>query len=241
MNWSLGSGGVGGDETINQDVQTDGTDGTATSFGSYTSADGSHIPTGYIVYGGTDVSGTSCYALGSSGADGVDGYDGGDGGSPNTDVGKAVGANAEDYDGNFRYVQTIYRFGGQGGKGIIDSTSNYYGGGGGGGGGCGTRYLDPTKRLHGQDGEDAFMGTGSSLWVGGGHGGQGEKGLYYNRNNHGHWGRGGRGADGAGGGGGGGGATNDTSNNLSVGGDGGAGWSAKAGEGGDYGCIYIFY
>lgn len=241
LNWSLGSGGVGGDETVNQDVQTNGTDGTATSFGSYTSADGSHIPTGYIVYGDTGVSGTSCYALGSSGADGVDGYDGGDGGSPNTDVGKAVGANAEDYDGNFRYVQTIYRFGGQGGKGIIDSTSNYYGGGGGGGGGCGTRYLDPTKRLHGQDGEDAFMGTGSSLWVGGGHGGQGEKGLYYNRNTHGYWGRGGRGADGSGGGGGGGGATNDTSSNLSVGGDGGAGWSAKAGEGGDYGCIYIFY
>lgn len=257
LNWSLGSGGNGGDP-IYETRFDDGDEGTPTTFGSYSSDDGDLIPTGYIVYNHVTADNKSWYALGSAGVDGVDGFAGGSGGSSTTDNTQNFGENAEDYNAIgydpdpseviFGFSPPYYGKGGNGEIYIKSSTVKFYAGGGGGGGGGGSRYLDPKRRPHGTNGKDAEYISDTSIIVGGtgGHGTLGKP--QYSRTEHGYWGRGGNGGNGGGGGGGGGCAmtTSSATNYPARGGQLGTGANtgalfAVAGQGGDYGCIYIFY
>ena len=243
LSWSLGSGGLGGDKTVDETVQVDGADGTATSFGGYSSDDGERIPTGYVVYAGSQ-SGSfgEWFALGSFGVDGLNGYDGGAGGSASTDIEEGVGDNAEDYNG-FAPTGTTYL--GKGGSGFytVVSSTVAFSGGGGGGGGAGSYVLDPRLRTHGWNGGDGSLGTsGSMQYIRGGRGGNGEYGTQYSKQTHSYWGRGGNGAHGGGGGGGSGGVhSSDITRIPEASVSGGNKTNASDGEGGDYGCIYIFY
>ena len=259
FSWSLGSGGRGGNP-IYETRFDDGEEGTATTFGSYSSDDGDYIPTGYVVYDDVTAGGDSWKALGSSGVDGVDGFAGGAGGNAGNDNTENYGENAEDYntigwtpdpsEAIFGYPTPYYGKGGHGYIEIRSSTVRYYAGGGGGGGGGGTRYLDPKRRPHGTDGEDAELVSDIPAIIGG-NGGHGTLGSpLYSRTSHGYWGRGGNGGNGAGGGGGGGCAmTTSSATNypargglLGLGGNSNGGLQyAQDGCGGDYGCIYIFY
>lgn len=206
-----------------------GTGGTDTTFGDYSSADGSVSPAGY-----TEIWNGVSTVFGAAGANGYAGGNGGNGGTTSSTSSGQAGAGGE----------VAGYTGGEGG-GNYDFTggtpigSNYAHQAGGGGGGA----------AYGMNGTDGNNGESGGFWdhiVHGGEGGVGGNGdAGANAVNYGNGGGGGHG--GGGGGGGGGNSYRGENNrppytvtyyNARFGGDGGTG---GAGGDGAPGCIILYY
>ena len=214
----IGSGGAGG--VCSGVENTPGTEGSDTTFGEYSSANGTRSATGYA-----DLFGSTAYGLpGLDGlADGTDGIGGGAGneGQPEGDTitidgityvcgnrGKSASAAHNDEQGYVEYIVSG-------------------GGGNGGGAAAGANGFD------GADGEAYADGTSAAAI--GGDGGNGAAATIHGEDGA-EFGSGGQG--GCGGGGGGGGGSGLT---YYVGGSGGKGGMGSNGGAGAHGCVLIYY
>lgn len=215
----VGSGGVGGicEGTHN----TPGTEGTDTSFGEYSSANGARSVTGY-----TDLFGTTAYGKpGESGlSDGADGIGGGTGNEAAPE-GETITINGITYVCGERgeTARAVHN----NDQGFVESIAAG-GGGDGGGAAAGANGFD------GKDGQ-AFADENGATAIGG-DGGAGATASIHGEDGA-EFGSGGQG--GCGGGGGGGGASGAFSS--VVGGSGGKGGMGSSGGAGAPGCVLIYY
>lgn len=242
--YKCGTGGNGGGYCTSTTTPNAGSDGTATTFGSYSSENGVRSNDGFC-----NILRGVVYAL--PGGAGVNGGDGGDGGSNSDGLGddsSRAGKNGQDVVG---LDGTVYS-GGTGGQGSIMASRRiarkyFSAGGGGGNGACAT--------LAGESGSDGVVewmyddGDGETFSSTGGNGNW-QPSTPQNRQRAQMYGNGGDAGHGGGGGGAAGAETSDQiwynivnyvicmNNDEQVNGVGGYG--SAGGPGGD-GCIIIYY
>lgn len=214
---TVGEGGSGGICEGTESVP--GGEGTNTTFGEYTSADGTRSATGYAeLFGGVN------YAV-----PGVDGIAGLDGLGNNNETGDTIIIDGVTYVcgtvGEEAVVQWINSSGYTGGTAIPR-------GGHGGGAAAGA---------NGGDGEDAYGETYGQEAIGfGGAGGAGATAAFAGADGE-QYGSGGSGGHGGGGGGGGGSGDTVVSSVGVIGGKGGAGGLGSNGGQGAQGCVLVYY
>lgn len=214
---TVGEGGSGGICEGTESVP--GGEGTDTTFGEYTSADGTRSATGYAeLFGGVN------YAV-----PGVDGIAGLDGLGNNNETGDTI-----IIDGVTYVCGTV----GEDSLATWTNSSGYTGGtatprGGHGGGAA--------AGANGGDGEDAYGETYGQEAIGfGGAGGAGATAAFAGADGE-QYGSGGSGGHGGGGGGGGGSGDTVVSSVAVIGGKGGAGGLGSNGGQGAQGCVLVYY